>query len=75
MPGITQAQTTVNQQQQTALEQATFDVSIDGVATVALNAVGDGYNVGDTIIGSTIGGTDGVNVLLCLLHTRPKQHG
>ena len=30
---------------------------------MALNAVGDGYNVGDTItiLGSAIGGTDGVN--------------
>ena len=35
------------------------------MATVAVNAVGDGYDVGDeiTILGSAIGGTDGVNDL------------
>ena len=37
----------------------------DGVATVAVNAVGSGYDVGDTItiLGSSLGGTDGVNDL------------
>ena len=45
---------------------ATFDVTpADGVVSVAVNAIGDGYEVGDTltILGSAIGGTDGVNDL------------
>ena len=66
-PGITQAQTTLSPTTTNGSGSgATFDVTIaDGVATVAVNAVGDGYNVGDeiTILGSAIGGTDGVNDL------------
>jgi hypothetical protein len=45
---------------------ASFDITMsDGVATVAVNAVGSGYDVGDTItiLGSALGGTDGVNDL------------
>ena len=65
VPGITQAQTTLSPTTTDGSGTgATFDVTMaDGVATVALNAVGDGYNVGDTItiLGSAIGGTDGVN--------------
>ena len=66
-PGITQAQTTLSPTTTNGSGSgATFDVTIaDGVATVAVNAVGDGYDVGDeiTILGSAIGGTDGVNDL------------
>ena len=66
-PGITQAQTTISSTNTDGSGSgATFDVTIvDGVATVAVNAVGDGYDVGDeiTILGSAIGGTDGVNDL------------
>ena len=66
-PGITQAQTTLSSTNTDGSGSgATFDVTIvDGVATVAVNAVGDGYDVGDeiTILGSAIGGTDGVNDL------------
>ena len=66
-PGITQAQTTLSSSTTDGSGiGATFDVTLaDGVATVAVNAVGDGYNIGDTITipGSAIGGTDGVNDL------------
>ena len=46
---------------------ASFDVSLaDGVATVNVNSAGEGYKVGDTItiLGSAIGGADGVNDLV-----------
>ena len=41
-----------------------FDVTMaDGVATVAVRTAGDGYDANDTftILGSAIGGTDGIN--------------
>mgnify|MGYP001241380417 CR=1 FL=1 len=66
-PGITQAQTTLSSfTTDGSGSGATLDVTLaDGVATVVVNAVGDGYDVGDTItiLGSAIGGTDGVNDL------------
>ncbi len=72
-PGITQAQATLSPTiTDGSGSGATFDVTIsDGVATVAVNAVGDGYKVGDTItiLGSAIGGTDGVNDLTLAVST------
>ena len=66
-PGITQAQVTIAPTQTDGLGSgASFDVSVaDGVATVNVNSVGEGYKIGDsiTISGSSIGGTDGVNDL------------
>ncbi|NBT41749.1 MAG: hypothetical protein EBT20_15005, partial [Alphaproteobacteria bacterium] len=66
--GITQAQTTIAPTITDGLGSgASFDVSLaDGVATVNVNSSGDGYEVGDTItiLGSAIGGADGVNDLV-----------
>ena len=67
-PGITQAQTTISPTLTDGLGSgASFDVSLaDGVATVNVNSAGEGYKVGDTItiLGSAIGGADGVNDLV-----------
>jgi len=66
-PGISQAQTTITPTTTSGFGSgASFDITmVDGVAAVAVNAVGNGYDVGDTItiLGSAIGGTDGVNDL------------
>ena len=66
-PGITQAQTTITPAITSGLGTgATFDVTLaDGVATIAVNSNGDGYDINDTftILGSALGGTDGVNDL------------
>ena len=66
-PGLNQATTTISPNSTSGLGSgATFDITmVDGVATVAVNSTGDGYDVGDTItiLGSEIGGTDGVNDL------------
>jgi flagellar hook-associated protein FlgK len=66
-PGITQAQTTITPTITSGLGAgASFDVTLtDGVATVAVNSAGDGYDENDTftILGSALGGTDGVNDL------------
>ena len=66
-PGITRAQATITPSITSGLGSgASFDVTLaDGVATVALRTAGDGYDVNDTftILGSAIGGTDGVNDL------------
>jgi len=66
-PGLTQAQTTITPTTTSGLGSgASFDITMaDGVATVAVNAVGNGYDVNDTItiLGSALGGTDGVNDL------------
>lgn len=72
-PGLTQAQTTITSTTTSGLGSgASFDVTMaDGVATVAVNAVGDGYDVNDTItiLGSALGGTDGVNDLTLTVAT------
>ena len=72
-PGRTQAQTTITTAATSGLGSgASFDVAVaDGVATVAVNAVGDGYDVNDTItiLGSALGGTDGVNDLTLTVAT------
>ena len=66
-PGITRAQTTITPSNTSGLGTgASFDVTLaDGVATVAVRTAGDGYKPNDTftILGSAIGGTDGVNDL------------
>jgi len=64
-PGLSQAQTTIAPTTTSGLGSgASFDVTMtDGVATVAVNSVGNGYEINDTItiLGSSLGGTDGVN--------------
>ena len=61
------AQTTITPSNTSGLGTgASFDVTLaDGVATVAVRTAGDGYKPNDTftILGSAIGGTDGVNDL------------
>ena len=63
-PGISQSQATITPSVTSGLGSgASFNVTLaDGVA-VTVNAMGDGYKVGDTItiLGSAIGGTDGTN--------------
>ncbi len=72
-PGLSQAQTTITPTISSGLGAgASFDITmIDGVATVAVNAVGNGYDIGDTITipGSIIGGTDGANDLTLSIET------
>ncbi|MDA7560674.1 flagellar hook-associated protein FlgK [Alphaproteobacteria bacterium] len=72
-PGLTQPQTTITPTMTSGLGNgASFDITMsDGVATVAVNAVGSGYDVGDTvtILGSSLGGTDGVNDLTLTVAT------
>jgi len=64
-PGISQAQTTITPTTTSGLGSGvSFDITMtDGVATIAVNNAGNGYDVNDTItiLGSAIGGTDGVN--------------
>jgi flagellar hook-associated protein 1 len=66
-PGLTQAQTTVIPTLTSGLGSgASFDVTMaDGAATVTVNEAGNGYDVNDTItiLGSALGGVDGVNDL------------
>ena len=72
-PGLTQSQTTITPSVTSGLGSgASFDITMsDGVATIAVNAVGNGYDVGDTItiLGSALGGTDGVNDLTLTVAT------
>ena len=72
-PGLSQAQTTVTPTATSGMGSgASFDITMtDGVATVAVNAVGNGYDVNDTItiLGSVLGGTDGVNDMTLTVST------
>jgi flagellar hook-associated protein FlgK len=72
-PGITQGQATITPTVTSGVGSgASFNVTMaDGVATIAVNAPGDGYDVNDTItiLGSVIGGTDGINDLTLTVAT------
>ncbi|MDB2513469.1 flagellar hook-associated protein FlgK [Alphaproteobacteria bacterium] len=64
-PGLTQAQSTITPTTTSGLGTgASFDVTMtDGVPTIVVNNAGNGYRPNDTItiLGSALGGTDGVN--------------
>ena len=64
-PGLSQAQSIITPTITSGIGTgASFNVTmVNGVANVSLNAAGDGYDVNDTItiLGSALGGTDGVN--------------